>query len=597
MSAGWSTVRRWDREPVEAASQALLGVEDRLLSLDDEVRGSATKQWFGLAAEGARVELTGIREELEDRVTEVTAVRRALAEAADAIHGVQNAVAAVERFAHANGLRISDNGMVSDVEGAGKRYATQHDADVADAERRALVQECVTRIDETVRKAAEIDRDLCRVLRDGVLAGRLAATDAASLTAAQQVGYVFAEDGQYAPPSGGPDGTGTAAQNAGWWAALSDVEREAVIYNHPEWIGNRDGVPAWARDRANRLLLPQLSASVDQQISVLEAQREYRRQQELDKLLTTGQGGNYGDVDDPVLYQDIDAKLRVLREQKAALATVTTLAGKPDHHVLGLDLSHGRPQAIVAVGDVDAAQHVAVFTPGLGSSVAGMTGYDDHMRELQLRASRMAYGESVATVTWIGYQSPQVEPGSLISGNSVALSGAASHGGHDLAEFYRGINASRADDPDLTALGHSYGSTTTGYALQEQNTGVDRAAFFGSPGLGVETVDELNVPSGTASYAEAKWDPVGDLDRFGADPTTMEGMKQLQTGAATAPYGTDYSGTRLNDVTMHASYLNDGSTSQYNLATIVANRPDATIAGANVGVTDQPWWWWGPWNA
>ncbi|MFI7589843.1 alpha/beta hydrolase [Spongisporangium articulatum] len=561
------------------------------MSLDDEVRRAGARRWVGRAAEGAAAELAGLREQLEDRLMEISAVRRGLFEAADAITGVRAAVEAVEAFARANGLSISETGTVTDVEGPGRRYATQHDADVADAERRGLVQECVTRMDQAVRKAAEVDADLCRVLRSGVLGSQLAAQDPASLRAATQVGDAFGDDGLYAPPSGGPDGMGTAAQNAGWWDSLSPAEQRAVVYKHPEWIGNRDGVPARFRDQANRIRLGQESASVDQQIAVLEAQRDYRRQQVIEAMRNHGGGGGYVGADDPDIYADLDKQLDRLREQKAALATVTTLAGQPGHQILGLDLTRGRPQAIVAVGDVDTAKHVAVFTPGLGSSVAGMEGYDGHMRELQLRASRLANGDSVAAVTWIGYQSPQVDPGSLASGNSVALAGAAKDGGNHLAEFYRGINASRSTDPDLTALGHSYGSTTTGYALQQPGTGVDRAAFFGSPGLGVSTTDQLNVPTGTASYAEAKWDPVGDLDRFGADPTVMPGMNQLQTGAAMAPPGSAYAGHQLDGVTLHTAYLNDGSTSQYNLATVVADRQDVAVRGTNFGYTDQDGWW------
>ncbi len=240
------------------------------------------------------------------------------------------------------------------------------------------------------------------------------------------------------------------------------------------------------------------------------------------------------------------------------------------------------------------ADHVAVFTPGFTSTVQGMGGYDNDMADLATRAgwSSVLSGDtgSVATVTWLGYQAPQWD--TILTGNSVAGAGAARDGGRSLAEFLRGINTSRLTDPDLTALGHSYGSLTTGYAVTEP-TGVDHVAYFGSPGLGTSDISDFQVPTGQSFYAEANRDAVGDIGmtgRFGADPSGMDGMRHLETRASTAPDGTVLAG-----VTGHSAYLEDGSTSQYNLAEIVAGHPERVIEGNDVGfwtdpIVVQPWW-------
>jgi hypothetical protein len=221
-----------------------------------------------------------------------------------------------------------------------------------------------------------------------------------------------------------------------------------------------------------------------------------------------------------------------------------------------------------------------------------MGGYDSSMAQLRARTEdelfRRGDGGTVATVTWLDYQAPQW--GTTFAGDSVALSGSAEDGGRDLAAFFTGLSSSRLQDPDLTALGHSYGSTTTGYSLQHEGTGVDRAVFFGSPGLGTSDLDDLHLPQGGAYYAEAKWDPVGDLGRFGADPTGLDGMGHLETGDASSPDGRSWQG-----VTGHSDYLQDGSTSQYSMAQVVGGHPQDTIEGNNVGFwTDpldaQPWW-------
>ena len=84
------------------------------------------------------------------------------------------------------------------------------------------------------------------------------------------------------------------------------------------------------------------------------------------------------------------------------------------------------------------------------------------------------------------------------------------------------------EDPHLTALGHSYGSLTTGYALQHDGTGIDDAVLFGSPGAGTWERDDLHVPDGHLFVAEADDDPVADFGGtapFGRDPSHMVGSR------------------------------------------------------------------------
>lgn len=267
-----------------------------------------------------------------------------------------------------------------------------------------------------------------------------------------------------------------------------------------------------------------------------------------------------------------------------ALHRVEEMAALPDHHVIGLDFSGDRAQAIISQGDLDTASHAGVFTPGFTSTVDGMGGYDADMGAIReasaqsvlqqmtaeqieaaggYQAALQAARDDVATVTWLDYQAPQWD--TLVGGNSVASSGAAEEGGADLADFFHGIDAARGEEVDVTAMGHSYGSTTTGYAVQEEGTGVDRAVFFGSPGLGVDDVSDLHVPEGQVYYQEAAWDPVGDFGVFGNDPSVIDGITQLETGASTAADGTPLQGS-----SGHSEYLTGGTTSAYNLAQLMS---------------------------
>jgi hypothetical protein len=54
----------------------------------------------------------------------------------------------------------------------------------------------------------------------------------------------------------GAPGTGASATAvAEWWSTLTAAEKEAVIAGYPDVIGNADGLPADARDQANRICL------------------------------------------------------------------------------------------------------------------------------------------------------------------------------------------------------------------------------------------------------------------------------------------------------------------------------------------------------
>jgi hypothetical protein len=43
---------------------------------------------------------------------------------------------------------------------------------------------------------------------------------------------------------------------AAWWASLSHNQQLRLIKDHPEFMGNRGGVAAWARSQANLAMVP-----------------------------------------------------------------------------------------------------------------------------------------------------------------------------------------------------------------------------------------------------------------------------------------------------------------------------------------------------
>ena len=82
----------------------------------------------------------------------------------------------------------------------------------------------------------------------------------------------------------------------------------------------------------------------------------------------------------------------------------------------------------------------------------------------------------------------------------------------------------------------------------------------------------------------ARDDPVADLASFGPDPSRMDGMKNLSTAAAETPIGPTI------EITGHTDYLAENSTSQYNIATVIAGVPARGVPGQQRGVGDWLAW-------
>lgn len=551
--ASYGDVRVWNPEWLHDTVGRLNRRCTDLVGLSDEVAdASRTNRWHGDAAVAAAQNLRHIRAGLADLISEVAAMRTAMGEAADDVSALLHGVAEAESLAGRYFLRIDDDGALIDTSRLSFSSDEQHQAWEHDRDR--IKAELADRIKEILRRAEDIDNDLNTVAARCLNAGGVGERRDGSFTEAARAGGDAGHLSMLEAPPGG-----TATANAGWFATLTDTEKNWIIANHPEMIGNLDGVPAHYRDLANRARIPiertRLQADLD------------------DKIAELRKDHNFVDLLPQILA--LEAKLDALND-------IGKILDKPDRHLLVLDLTGHRPKAATAVGNVDTANHVAVFTPGMNSTVNNrMEGYDLDVKELQDNALRELRrndrdGETVAAVTWLNYEPPATNE----NPQDALGAGKAEEGAARLSSFLNGIDASRADDPHLTALGHSYGSLTTGITVRDHATGVDEVAVFGSPGLGVDDTTRLQAPQGHIYNLKADDDPVaftgtitkmmipGTSGWHGADPGLIPGMHQLSTHEYTTPDGRHVEASHG-----HSEYLRaDGrySTSEWNLANIVA---------------------------
>jgi alpha/beta hydrolase family protein len=547
-------VRRWRPEDLDVAFGQLGRARDRLLDADADLQAGRTPPgWLGEAADMAGREHERLAERTRRTVAAVTALRPAIARAAETLTEVHLELDRLTALAVERGYRIAPDGAVIP---AAELPPPQLDP-TAGQRRAADLDELGTGLAGVLRRADELDSTLAAALA-AATSGLVDDGTGDGLTDAA----VHVLGGERPPSPPPPDAT--PQQNADWWNSLTPAQQEHLLLTDPGLLGNRDGVPADVRDEANRARLDTETARIDAAITSTQA-----RLDELDAGRPPTRFGEHAVRAD---------QLAELQDQRDALNSIAgSIDAGPDRQLLLLDVDgHDEPRAAVAVGDVSTADHVAVYTPGFTTTVAdslpGAVKDVDLLRQNALnQLDRDGQpGATVAAVAWIGYDIPQWDT-LTAPDRTVGTDTAAIAGGHHLARFLDGVTATRPDDPHLTAIGHSYGSTTTGYALQEAH-GVDDAVLFGSPGPSTDDLSLLNIPPERIGLIEARHDPVADAGLFGGDPSDRSELTQLSSGSAELP-----GGQQLHEVTGHERYLENGSTSQHNLAATVAGLPGDRI--------------------
>ena len=368
-----------------------------------------------------------------------------------------------------------------------------------------------------------------------------------------------------------PNPAWTADEVNDWWTSLSDAERADIITKHPAWIGNLDGIPMNDRNAANQVWLPIMQRDMEQQIAEYEPKcREL--------WIPVGNGaGRY-------IIQPTEEYARLLDKKRDidALANMFTSSQESGNRtLLVLDNTGDHFRAAVGTGDVDSADHVLVYTPGMSNSVFGdvatadgepgskIVEVDRIITEARLSLARTyneGEEETVAGVVWLGYDSPSEMETMTFSEGTVLNDNEAEKSGPDLAGFYDGIQATHRGDPHLVAGGHSYGSVVTGYALRD-STAPDDVVIWGSPGPTSVDASELGTLPDHMYSASANWDVVAASGIYGGNPTTdpNSDFTSLDTGKQDG----------LKASSGHSEYTDPGTTSLHNIGQIVAGEdPD-----------------------
>lgn len=533
----WSDLLQWEGSSLSQQAQGY----EKSAELLANVRESLDAQLSSLTAHGrtvdaARSALFKLCGDVERQEGKLKALASIFNEASEGAQRVGSAARNLDGAAANNFLRIGPDGSVHYV---GPHNVSPIDA-VAIKKNMAIVSGQVGAIMKT---AASVVQNTQSKLAAMGGAGSSYANGSTSGTRGPTKKLQL-------PPKGASE-----KEVADWWSSLSDADKEQMIKAHPQEIGNLNGIDGTSRDKANRIYLKDATAREEKKLERLKdrygAHPSRRERQELER---------------------VEERVKALKNVQSTLDREQPSPqgdGTP-RQLLSLETSGKRVLAAVAQGNVDTADHIGVIVPGLYSNVANNLGkYDDDAKIMGANVRKHAHGESVAMISYLGYEAPQ-------NIAEVTDIGYARRGADKLAGFLDGLDASRergAGDAHITVASHSYGSTTAGIALTKVDSGVvDDLIQFGSPGSGVQDVSEFKLEKGHAwvsatDYWQDMVQGMGDDGRFGKNPAKMPGYNHLS-----GDVGDNVDKSQFYPFRKHGGYFNEGSKALDDISRVIAGR-------------------------
>lgn len=367
---------------------------------------------------------------------------------------------------------------------------------------------------------------------------------------------------------------------ARWWAGLTETQRDQLRATEFDALGRLRGLPADVLDDANRRRIETDQQRYRGQTSELDAQIAARAAElGLDPTdegaLRESNDNQLADLLDQ--RNEIDNQLDNADAAHDRMTEADQLAQDKDitdgAYVLAYDADGpGHDGALaVAFGNPDTADNVAVVVPGTGTSVSSSFP-SGSAAELLQQMNEADPDSANATIAWLGYDAPD-----SITSTDVAKSGQAIDGAANLIADVDGYRAAAGNTQHITVIGHSYGSTTVGYAGMD-GLAADDIAFIGSPGVGASNADQLSPGSGHVWAGAAEHDPVVQATQgtwFTADGTDV-GPYSDEFDAHV--FGTPDGGSQAG---AHSGYYDPGSGSLENLGNIATGNYD--------DVSDQSW--------
>ena len=524
MAITWANILEWETGKLEEIAQELLEASQGLQKAYEKGQDHLNAlQSQGDAVTAMRATTISNLASLERALTNVNGALMAIEGARDGVATVMSNINTLQAYASTNNCTILNDGSV-----VGEGSRTQRGGK---SPARLNIEQGIK---DVIEQADQVDTDLYHALQD--------------------INNDSYTDGDWAENKviGVPDlpqPNWSPSQNAAWWNSLPDDRKQFFTDHCPDTVRHLDGLPAAARDRANRFALEgyvdangkeQPGALADAKEAVKDAQKEYDDARK--HLSAYEPRSGHMNSEERVAREKLE-RAKVAYED---LKTIQKQIANADRMNKGLapaylldfnyDEKYQRTTAIISAGNPDTATHVSTLVPGIGTNVRGDLDYymdfNDRLREQTKHAG--VDPNNVAAISYLGYVAPKNQGFDKVQAADI---GYANRAAPKLAQFEEGLRASaNANNHKFTntLLTHTYGSTTGGKSATLMAPGtVDRLILAGSPGAGADTIDAYNVSREHVYVSSIPTsDAVQDLNTFtpsgfGSDPRYLDGITHL----------------------------------------------------------------------
>ena len=529
MAITWANILEWETGKLEEIAQELLEASQGLQKAYEKGQDHLNAlQSQGDAVTAMRATTISNLASLERALTNVNGALMAIEGARDGVATVMSNINTLQAYASTNNCTILNDGSV-----VGEGSRTQRGGK---SPARLNIEQGIK---DVIEQADQVDTDLYHALQD-INNDRYTDGDGANN---KVVGIP-----DFPQPNWSP------SQVAAWWNSLPEDRKQLLMDHRPDDIRHLDGLPAYARDRANRFALDGYFdekgkyhkgalADAEQEVNDANAKYQAALKKSANKELNPALAKN--DYTDPEVatakreYEQALEKYQDLKAIKSQTDPIHRLTnGLAPAYLLDFnyDEKYHRTTAIVSAGNPDTATHVSTLVPGIGTNVRGDLDYymdfNDRLREQTKHAG--VDPNNVAAISYLGYVAPKNQGFDKVQAADI---GYANRAAPKLAQFEEGLRASaNANNHKFTntLLTHSYGSTTGGKSATLMAPGtVDRLILAGSPGAGADTIDAYNVSREHVYVSSIPTsDAVQDLNTFtpsgfGSDPRYLDGITHL----------------------------------------------------------------------
>jgi len=586
MAITWANILEWETGPLDEIAQELLeasqGLRKAYENGQDDLKAVQSE---GDAITAMRATTITNLASLERALTNVNGALMAIEGARDGVATVMTLVNSTLAFAAENDCTIHSDGSITG-EGTKNRRG---EPSIALAKLGHMIKDAITYADQ-------VDTDLYHALQD-INNDRYTDGDGANN---KVIGVPDLPQQNWSP-----------SQNAAWWNSLPEERKQFLMDHRPDDIRHLDGLPAYARDRANRFALDgyfddkgnyQKGALADAEQAVKDAQKEYDDVRKQPSAYEPRSG--HMNSEEQAAKEKLDRALEKYHDLKVIKSRTDNVSrltrGLAPAYLLDFnyDEKYQRTTAIVSAGNPDTATRVSTLVPGIGTNVRGDLGdymdINDRLRDQTKHAG--INPNTVATISYLGYVAPKNDAGHLYQ---AAIIDYADRAAPKLARFEEGLRANAEANNHYflnTLLTHSYGSTTGGKAAALMAPGtVDRLILTGSPGAGVQSIDAYNVPKEQVYESSI---PEGDAVQglgpnalYGTNPRKLEGITHL-SGDATDAEGYWHAYESIMNYPLspekaaadylthsfanHMAYFEEGTRTSQDFANIIAGRNQTT---------------------